>query len=405
MNTSAFPEGEARPKSAPSTDSGAGLTAAGHPQRGAAACDGSAAEAATPRLVIRGERYPDTPCPGEKVEILAIGKGRSKLVFTPLPKDDGEPLAALTDYLNTTFPFAPTRENIVDLVRSFRLMLGEAFGSLEPRKGGLHGYKTSFDVGETGALFAFGGQRDTALVSLPGSACAQIADWPACRHLFDECLKGRITRWDGAVDVFGGFPSVDDAVASYKAGQFNAGGNKPSCSQQGNWIEPDGSGRTFYVGRRGNGKLLRVYEKGKQMGDPQSPWVRWELELHNRDRVIPWDVILEPGKFVAGSYPCMAWVDKVQERIRTLKRGTRISYEHLSRYASLAYGPLINIMLAVEGSPEKVVERLKRPGVPSRLDCGGLPPVPLLIGSEGHRTLSSTIGESPANTESQKSTP
>ena len=53
----------------------------------------------------------------------------------------------------------------------------------------------------------------------------------------------------------------------YLTGQFNAGGNKPSCSQQGNWIEADGSGRTFYVGKRKNGKLLRVYEKGKQLGD------------------------------------------------------------------------------------------------------------------------------------------
>jgi DNA relaxase NicK len=48
------------------------------------------------------------------------------------------------------------------------------------------------------------------------------------------------------------------------------------------------------VGKRKNGKLLRVYEKGKQLGDESSPWVRWELELHNRDRVIPWEVLLEP---------------------------------------------------------------------------------------------------------------
>jgi phage replication initiation protein len=102
-----------------------------------------------------------------------------------------------------------------------------------------------------------------------------------------------------------GYPSVDDAVQFYLTDQFTAGGNKPSCSQQGNWIEADGSGRTFYVGKRKNGKLLRVYEKGKQLGDNTSPWVRWELELHNRDRIIPWDVILEPGKYLAASYACM----------------------------------------------------------------------------------------------------
>jgi len=122
------------------------------------------------------------------------------------------------------------------------------------------------------------------------------------------------------------------------------------------------------VGKRKNGKLLRVYEKGKQLGDPQSKWVRWELELHNRDRIIPWDVILEPGKFVAAAYPCMSWVNDIQERIKTIKNTNKISYEHLTHYAQQAYGALINVMLEVEGSPEKVIERLKKPGIPSRLE-------------------------------------
>ena len=73
------------------------------------------------------------------------------------------------------------------------------------------------------------------------------------------------------MDRFDGNPSVDDAVTFYQSNQFNAGGNRPSCSQLGNWIVPDGSGRTFYVGKRKNGKLLRVCEKGKQLGDSESP--------------------------------------------------------------------------------------------------------------------------------------
>jgi hypothetical protein len=32
-------------------------------------------------------------------------------------------------------------------------------------------------------------------------------------------------------------------------------------------------------------------------------------------------------------------------------------------------------MLQVEGSPEKVIEKLKRSGVPARLDCGEQSPV------------------------------
>jgi phage replication initiation protein len=161
---------------------------------------------------------------------------------------------------------------------------------------------------------------------------------------------------------------VDDAVRFYQTGQFNAGGNKPSCNQTGNWIAPDGTGRTFYVGRRRNGKLLRVYEKGKQLGDPESPWVRWELELDNRDRIVPWEVLLEPGKYVAGAYPCMGWVKEQQSRIRT----------HLCEHARRGYGRLLGIMEKVEGGPDKVLEKLKRPGKPARLDCGGRSPAELL---------------------------
>lgn len=36
----------------------------------------------------------------------------------------------------------------------------------------------------------------------------------------------------------------------------------PECDQAGNLINPNGDGRTFYVGKRKNGKMLRVYEKG-----------------------------------------------------------------------------------------------------------------------------------------------
>jgi phage replication initiation protein len=334
-----------------------------------------------PRLVIRGESFSIGMDSGEAVSFKPISKnGRLKLVYMPLAKSDGEPLAAITDYLNTTFPFNPIQENIVQLVRNFNEYLGVPFGSLKQRKGGLHGYKTSFDMGETGAMFAYGGQCGTALVSLPGSACALIGDWAACQYLFEHILKGRITRWDGAVDMFDGEPSVDDAVEWYKARLFNAGGNKPSCRQNGNWIEPDGGGRTFYVGKRENGKTLRVYEKGKQLGDSSSSWVRWELELHNRDRIIPWKVLLEPGKYLAAAYPCMGWVNVIQERIRTTQKTATVSYRHLTYYLAQAYGRMINVMLDVEGSPEKVIELIKRSGSPARLQFGEESPAQFITG-------------------------
>jgi phage replication initiation protein len=166
-----------------------------------------------------------------------------------------------------------------------------------------------------------------------------------------------------------GSHSVDWAVEQYLAGLFGSGGRKPSCDQKGNWIEPDGTGRTFYVGRRQNGKMLRVYEKGMQLGIPWHPWVRWEVEMHNRDRLIPWDVVQSPGSYTVGAYPqVLSWANEEIDRIVTLHHEANSSYEVLTGHAQRTYGKHINLMLEVEGSPEKVIEKLIRDGLPARLD-------------------------------------
>lgn len=340
------------------------------------AAPGLADAEGTPRLVIRGEsseqneqNFPDS---GERWELRRSNGRRAKLVAVPLPRADGHPFAALTDYLNITFPFDRCGSSVSRFFALLRAHLGDVLGGLTDRGQGLHGYLSSFAFDNGGALFGCGGQAGTAFVSLPGEACALIQDWREVIALFGDTLKGRITRWDGAVDDFEGQYAVDDAVTWYRAGEFTAGGNKPACSQSGNWIEPDGKGRTFYVGCRKNGKLMRVYEKGKQLGDANSSWVRWELELHNRGREIPFAVLLEPGRYVAGSYRCMRWVQEEASRIRTIRRTGEIGYAHLSRYLRIGYGRLINVMLAVEGSPEAVIEKIRRDGVPARLDLPGL---------------------------------
>jgi len=144
--------------------------------------------------------------------------------------------------------------------------------------------------------------------------------------------------------------------------------------QRGNWIEPDGRGRTLYIGSSDNGKLTRIYEKGMQLGIPYHPWVRWETQLGNRDREIPWNAVLEPGKYLAGCYPkAMGWISKEQSRIRTLQKTADIGYTSLNHWASVAYGKHINVMMQKEGSAEKVVEILRRAGSPARLTLPEIP--------------------------------
>jgi phage replication initiation protein len=328
----------------------------------------------SPGVVIPGESLyvGDFPENGEKHELVNIAN-HVRCISHPLPHPNSQGYAAITDFLNCTFPFVTSYASLDKLFGALAKVVPQ-LAFVGDRGNGLNGYSRSFDLGEDGAKFCCGGQRETGLLMLPGMACHTVPDWPALIKLLRDCYGARITRWDGAVDDYVGLHSVDWAVEQYMSGAFTNGGNKPSCNQIGNWIEPDGTGRTFYVGKRKNGKLIRIYEKGMQSGEPFHPWVRWELELHNVDRVVPWDVLLNPGKYVVGGYPkVMTWVQNEMSRIKTIKTETNLSYEHLIACASTAYGRLINVMLEVEDSPEKVIERLRKEGQPRRLHVPAVP--------------------------------
>jgi len=92
------------------------------------------------------------------------------------------------------------------------------------------------------------------------------------------------------------------------------------------------------------------------------------------DRVVPWEVLFTPGKFVAGGYPnALSWIQDEMSRIKTIRNESALSYDHLIGCASTAYGRLVNVMLEVEDSPEKVVARLRKEGLPKRLQMPIVP--------------------------------
>lgn len=229
---------------------------------------------------------------------------------------------------------------------------------------------------------AWGGNRnkfgnDTLCIHLTGQACESInllntmnGDVDLWEQLADVILQheGKITRLDIAYDdLEGRYGGVGAAVGWYKAGGFCAGGRMPSIKQVGDWI--NGKGRTFYVGKRENGKLLRVYEKGHQLGDDQSLWVRYELELRSKDRVIPVSALLYRDEVLAGSYPALEWLLDVRPvTVPTIiKKRLRVTIDHLTSYASLSYGRLVNAMAGIGMSAAEIVEGLRRDGLPSRL--------------------------------------
>jgi phage replication initiation protein len=235
---------------------------------------------------------------------------------------------------------------------------------------GWQGYECSARVGEVGrqALVAWGGegQRGSVHVQLPGAVCALCRNWDVVLEWF-ECMRARLTRVDLAGDDFTGAQcSVEWAIQQHEAGGFMSGGRKPSARVM---RDLDGvAGDTAYVGRRENGKLLRVYEKGKQLGDPASAWVRCELEMRSKDRVLPFEMLLRPAEYLAGAFPCLAFFAEVRERVRAFRERATVSFSRMVEVARLHAGRAINAMLlANDGDVDECVMTLRRSGMPSRL--------------------------------------
>jgi phage replication initiation protein len=237
----------------------------------------------------------------------------------------------------------------------------------KPRGGGWQGYETRVDLGGFGVL-AYGGehQRGTAHLELNAHGCARIEDWNAVR-IWCESYGVRITRIDLAHDDFSGETiSIAKARAWFEEGLFTTGGRSPHARL----VDDLGSdkGKTLYIGQRQNGKLCRVYEKGKQLGDPQSPWCRVEVELRAKSRVIPHDVLLRASDYLAGAFPCLAYLSQRQDKVRTLKKSAEIGYARMVDCLRTQYGPALHVMLMVEGGdPFAVLEQAIRPGTPKRL--------------------------------------
>ncbi|WP_372522454.1 replication initiation factor domain-containing protein [Sulfuricaulis sp.] len=235
-------------------------------------------------------------------------------------------------------------------------------------RAGWYGYDKRYDMNGFG-LVGCGGlsQRGTVHVSVNANGCARVPDWDRLKRWGEE-LGAIIKRVDLAHDDFEGKAvNIETALSWYRAGGFGSGGCSPSICRHGDWDNLQG-GRTIYIGKRTNGNFLRVYEKGKKHGDPQSPWVRVELELRGKNRHVPWDVLTKPGDYLSGSFPCLRFLSAHQDKAKTIRKITEISLERSIEHARSSCGPLINLLMQMhDGDAVVVVDLLRRDGVPRRL--------------------------------------
>lgn len=318
-----------------------------------------ATRAALPPLVTRGE----------SLITLVSDNGVIKEV---LQRQHSEDEVCFIDWVNVTchevsFRWGSqsvTDEQIVQDV-SARCESIFGFGITEKRDRGANFYRTSYTLGDKYGLVCYGGQRDTVLIMLNGEGCtAARHGWE--RRLFEflqQATQGRITRLDlSHDDITGQHFTPESLETAYDEGLFNCGGRNPDIELRGNWKNPNGKGRTLYVGNRTNGKFFRGYEKGRQLGCESSPWMRLEVEFKSVDRVIPFDALLKPSDYFAAAYPLLSAFSDSSQRILTTQATVTHTYESMQAWLKHQAGSALNLMFQIEGDAKKVLDMVMREG-------------------------------------------
>jgi phage replication initiation protein len=285
-------------------------------------------------------------------------------MIPPSGNTGGKSFPVSVDWLNFTLRPDDTGRTPADVVEQIGLIFG---CNLTPRSP-MHGYESA--VGhEVGLVVCWGGesQRGSMWVSCSGSALARLdLDLLSWLGLLMRETVAKVTRIDLAVDFFAGEVTVTDCVEWWRSGVFTLGGRPPCTSLVGDWLEAK-RGRTLYVGKAKNGKLVRCYEKGIQLGQAGSPWVRIEVQLTGTDRVIPLDALEYPAEYFQGAARWPFSVTDSPLRIRTRVEREAIGFSKLLEESRRAYGTFVDYLVGQGLEPAEIVGALRRPGVPRRL--------------------------------------
>lgn len=264
--------------------------------------------------------------------------------------------------------------------------------TVKPNLSGRFNYQysaTLYADGVNAGIIAWGGKNLGCYVSFMGTGCDAL-DIPRLYKEIQNIPEIKITRIDLAHDDYAGTRSINVARKLAKKGGFNSGGRPASYM----YIEsghlnrkvqkelkkefrfiPD-KGRSLYVGCRDSGKLLRVYEKGIQMNNPKDKWVRWELEIHSKQRVIPLDTMIKPSEYLAGAYPALSFLNEEQSVIKTTVKKAKLTVEKIIENQVTSTRKAINMMRHICGMTDTeiiekflkdIVDPFSRDSFPKRL--------------------------------------
>jgi phage replication initiation protein len=299
------------------------------------------------------------------------------------------------DYLTVTFPMVRLEECSVtstDQIADFIFGSAAVLRVSRPTGRKLYRYDNScYILDREGALVgrvAFGGNAGTMLVELSGEGCRWIHSWSHV-HFQLEILAARVSRCDVALDDFDAV-SLDlrDTAERARNGLFTGAGRPPKTrflDDHGN-----GTGCTLYVGKKGH-KELCIYEKGKQLKDETSPWLRIEQRFYGKHvgedlavnprgrRGLPLDMLLQPLRYFRGAH---AFLDALCERIglqdvanklTVVKAKVDATATALKTWLRTQCGPSLGLIFRALGDQAEgfLRENVTRESLPSRFKTLG----------------------------------
>ena len=268
------------------------------------------------------------------------------------------------------------RSAVMDLSPSLMSIFGKKYHITKQFQKGRNFYQYSFDIGEGLGFVCIGGQRNTVSITVSGNGLSMAQNgWEFQLFKFlENAQRGKITRNDLAHDdIKGEYLNVYELDKLESAGGFHCGGARSSVRHDGNWKykDPNNQGLTLYVGNRTSGKMMRAYEKGKQLGEVNSKWTRVEVEYKSADRNIPFDVLLNPSAYFMGAYPCFETLFQFEtsEKIKTKRKTVEVTLEHSFEVIKKQFGKYFAYFKKVLPL-EEVIERVRHDDeniIPSRL--------------------------------------
>ena len=98
-------------------------------------------------------------------------------------------------------------------------------------------------------------------------------------------------------------------------------------------------------------------------------WVRVELELHNEQRELSWDILLKPGSYLAGGYPALQDICKEQTVLKTKEKTLKLIVDRvieLTRHQFGKYIYLVSSLFGVEQAFQILTHEKEQ--TPKRLD-------------------------------------